>query len=229
MTKTGSVSYAAGLVVCLLLLSSGSSSVYAQRRDNPQRDSQFWPDTQLAINIRPQWKLILFGTVRLGRNDTAFVNEQVGVGVNRALGKHFSSGLFYRYINAEPTPGRQSREHRIGYEVTARRELGLGWLVQDRNRIEWRDINTRVSWRYRNRLQFERPLAISEHKLTPYVACEPMYDTRHRTWSRTQCYVGSRIPLNKHVTFDGFYMRQWDARANPGFLHVFGAYWRLEY
>ena len=97
------------------------------------------------------------------------------------------------------------------------------------HRIEWRDINTRVSWRYRNRLQFERPLAISEHKLTPYVACEPMYDTRHRTWSRTQCYVGSRIPLNKHVTFDGFYMRQWDARANPGFLHVFGAYWRLEY
>jgi hypothetical protein len=42
-------------------------------------------------------------------------------------------------------------------------------------------------------------------------------------------YAGARVPLSKHVTFDGFYMRQWDARTKPGFLHVIGAYWRLEF
>ncbi len=37
-----------------------------------------------------------------------------------------------------------------------------------------------------------------------------------------------RVPLTKHLTFDGFYMRQLDNRVRPGFLHVIGTFLRVE-
>ncbi len=197
--------------------------------DDPRHDIQIWPDTQITLKLRPNFNLTFFGTVRAGRDSSAFVSEQAGIGVSRSFGRHFSSSFFYRYVNSEPTPDRQSREHRLFVDLTPRRALGWGLSLSDRNRIEWRDVNARISWRYRNRLQFERPLAVGEKKVTPYVAGEVMYDTRFHAWNRSQVLIGTRVPLSKHVTFDGFYMRQFDARVQPGFLHVIGAFWRLEY
>lgn len=214
-----------GVLAVLALLSTNAA---AQSRDD-LHDSQIWSDTQVNIKLRPELSLVLFGTLRLGRNDTAFVSQQTGGGLSRSFGKHFSSGLFYRFIASEPTPTRRSNEHRVFVDLTPRTALGKGFVVQDRNRLEWRNVSHRASWRYRNRLQFERPFNLWERKLTPYVSGEIYYDTRFRAWNRTQAFVGARFPLSKHVTFDGFYMRQWDAHTRPGFLHVIGAYWRLEF
>ncbi|MFN0088527.1 MAG: DUF2490 domain-containing protein [Blastocatellia bacterium] len=217
----------------ILLVTAFSSSARAQRassaRNDPLHDSQIWPDTQVSIGIRPNLFLVISGTARLGRDDySAFVNEQVGVGLTRRLGRSFTTGFQYRYINSEPTPDRQSREHRLHVELAARAPLKWGVDISNRVRVERRDINRAISWRYRNRLQFERPFSIHEHRFIPYVSGEPYYDTRFQRWSRVQVFVGSRIPISKHVTFDGFYMRQFDARVRPGFLHVVGIYWRVE-
>ncbi len=211
------------LLVCLC------ASAIAQRADDPQRDTQIWPDVTVTFKLRPDINLIFHGTSRFGRDSSALVNEQAGAGFGKAFGKNFSAGIFYRYINSEPTPNRRSNEHRIFLDLTPRKSLGGGFIVQDRNRIEWRDVNNRISWRYRNRLQFERPFNVNDRKITPYFAVEPMYDTRFQAWNRTQMYVGARVPLAKHLTFDGFYMRQFDARTRPGFLNVIGAFWRLEF
>jgi len=220
---------AATIFLHLTLLMCARSQAQTQRRDDPQRDTQFWPDTSVTIKLRPDINLILYGTARWGRDSSALVNEQAGFGFSKSFSKNLSSTIFYRFINSEPTPGRRSSEHRIYLDLTPRKSLGAGFTVQDRNRIEWRDVNQRTSWRYRNRLQFERPFSINERKITPYFAVEPMYDTRYHAWNRTQMYIGSRVPLIKHVTFDGFYMRQFDARTRPGFLHVIGGFWRLEF
>jgi len=220
-------------VLLAFLLACLGPSALAQGANDPQRDSQIWPDTTVTIKLHHHFSLSLFGTIRLGREDSALISQQAGIGLARAFGKHFSAGVSYRYIENEPTPTRSSTEHRIFAEVTSRTPLKLGFNVSDRNRIEWRNINEAVSWRYRNRLQFERPVNLAFHgherKVTPYVAGESQYDTRYRTWNRNQLYVGARLPLTTHVTFDGFYMKQWDARTRPGFLNVVGAYWRLEF
>jgi len=205
------------------------TSSFAQiPNDDPRRDTQVWNDTFLTIKLRSDLNLILFGTIRAGRDSSALVSEQAGVGMSKSFGKYFSGTVFYRYINSEPAPDRQSHEDRIYVDLTPRAPLGLGFSISDRNRVEWRNISHAVSWRYRNRLQFERPISIGERKITPYISGETQYDTRTHTLSRNQFFVGARAPLSRHVTFDGFYMRQWDARVNPGFLHVIGAYWRLE-
>lgn len=214
------------LLFVLLLLSLRTA---AQSDDDPQRDAQIWPDAQVAFRLRPDLRLIFYGTMRLGRDDSALISERVGIGMSKSFGEHFSGGAFYYYIISEPTPTRRSSEHRVFVDLVPRRALGKGFIVQDRNRLEWRDVNQRTSWRYRNRLQFERPFNLGERRVTPYVAGELFFDTRFQTWNRQQIYVGARLPLNRHVTLDGFYSRTWDARARPGFLHIIGAFWRLEF
>ena len=84
-------------------------------------------------------------------------------------------------------------------------------------------------YRYRNRVQLERPVAVGERRLTPYAAFEAFYDTRFRAWSRFQIYTGTRFPLTKQITLDSFYMHQWDSRAIPGYIDVVGALWRIEF
>ncbi len=216
-------------ILLAILLACLGSRVVAQRRNDPGRDSQIWPDTSISIKLDQKLTLVIFGTIRLGRDDSAAVSHQAGIGINRRFSQKLSGGVHYRFVENEPTPNRLSTEHRLWGELTPRTALKFGFNVSDRNRMEWRNINDKVSWRYRNRLQFERPLSFGEHKITPYISGETMYDTRYRTWNRSQVYVGARIPLAKHVTFDGFYMRQFDARALPGFLHVIGTFWRLEF
>ena len=217
--------------ICLLaiLLVCAGSRTFAQRRDDPQHDSQIWPDIITNISLSEDLSLTLFGTARLGRNDSDLVNRQLGIGLNYSVNKNFGTAFQYRFIKNEPTPDRLSTEHRLHADLTPRAPLKFGFQISDRNRIEWRNINHKVSWRYRNRLQFERPVKIGSRKITPYLAGESMYDTRFDTWSRNQIYIGARVPIVKHFTFDGFYMKQWDARSVPGFLNVVGTFVRLEF
>jgi hypothetical protein len=216
-------------ILLLLILTGIKSLALAQRQDDPQRDSQIWPDVITTITLDEKNSLVLFGTLRLGRDDSALVNKQLGVGLNRLLNKNFSTAFQYRFIKNEPTPNRLSTEHRLHVDLTTRTSLKLGFNLSDRNRFEWRDINGRISWRFRNRLQFERPFSIGERRLTPYISGETMYDTRFDTWTRNQLYIGARVPIAKHLTLDGFYMRQWDARTQPGFLNVIGSFIRLDF
>ncbi|MEO6724603.1 MAG: DUF2490 domain-containing protein [Blastocatellia bacterium] len=220
-----------GVLLALLLACLGSPA-FAQSSDL-QRDTQIWPDTTISFKLKNNFSLFLFGTVRLGRDDSALISQQAGIGLTRGFGKHFSTSFSYRYVANEPTPGKSSTEHRVFADFTPRTPLKFGINVSDRNRTEWRNINEKISWRYRNRLQFERPSSLPlwghERKITPYISGEAMYDTRYRTLNRTQMYIGARLPISKHATLDGFYMKQWDARTRPGFLNVIGTFWRLEF
>jgi hypothetical protein len=216
-------------ILLAALLSCSSFPVLAQKVDNPGRDSQIWPDVTATIRLDDKYSLLLFGTIRFGRDDSALVSHQAGVGVSRKFNKYLTGTAQYRYVSNEPTPNKQSTEHRLFADLTPRIPLKFGIQISDRNRIEWRDINDKVSWRYRNRVQFERSINIGEHKITPYISGESQYDSRYDNWTRNQFYLGTRVPIVKHFTLDGFYMRQWDARSKPGFLHVVGTFIRLDF
>lgn len=212
-----------------ILLACLSFPALAQKADDPRRDSQIWPDITATIKLDDKYSLLLFGTIRVGRDDTALVSHQAGIGVSRKFNKYLSGTTQYRYVNNEPTPGRQSTEHRVFADLTPRAPLKFGFQISDRNRIEWRDINDKISWRYRNRPQIERPFSIGDRKITPYISGESQYDSRFDNWTRNQFYAGVRVPIVKHFTLDWFYMKQWDARSKPGFLHVLGTFIRLDF
>ncbi len=222
-------------LVCLAWLAwlgSGAelhAQALAQTPIDTEHDAQFWPDVQATFNLREEWSLFLFGTMRLGRDWATVTNEQLGFGAAKRFGPGLSTSLSYRHLHTEAVPGRHINEDRLFADLTPRRNLSKRVVLVDRNRFEWRRVNGQMMYRYRNRVQLERPVSVGEKRLTPYAAFEAFYDSRFRTWTRFQIYTGTRVPLSKHVTLDVFYMHQWDSRAIPGYIDVVGALWRLEF
>jgi hypothetical protein len=211
------------------VLTGLGGAAQAQTLGDTEHDAQLWPDVQVSFNLRNRWSVFLFGTMRLGRDWAAVTNEQIGVGVTKRLGNNLTMAASYRHLHTEAIPERHVNEDRLFGDVTPRFNLRKRLVLVDRNRFEWRKVNGDFMYRYRNRIQIERPIAVREKTLTPYTSFEAFYDSRFRAWSRFQSYSGMRIPLTKNVTFDGFYMHQWDSRAVPGYIDVVGALWRIEF
>lgn len=224
-----SIQFLCQLVFLLALMISTSVGTAAQNAPDPQEDVQIWSELQVSFRLNEAVKVNFAGTVREGRNVTAFVNENFGGGVTFNLGKYFSVNPSYRYVATQPTPTHHTTEHRYILDFTARLPLHGGFVVSDRTRTEWRDISGVLSMRYRNRVQVERTCNFREHKITPYSWVEPFYDTRYHDWIRTQYAFGARLPLQKHTTLDSYYLKQNDARAKPGYLHVIGMMVRLDF
>jgi hypothetical protein len=218
------------VIVWLLLISPALAQQSPAPNEDSREDTQIWPDTQISVRLRPsQFRLTLFGTARIGRNSAAVISKQVGAGLSRNFGNYLAGAFFYRYLASEPTPNRQLTEHRFWLDLTARIPIGADFTLVDRNRAEYREINHRVSGRYRNRLQIEKSINIGEHwEITPYIAGEGFYDGRSHQWSRFQYLFGSRLPANKYLSFDIYYMRTLDTQARPGFLNVFGVTTRVD-
>ena len=220
-----------GGLACLaiLFLTGHQSTARAQAADDTEHDAQLWPDVQVSFNLRHKWSVFLFGTMRLGRDWATVTNEQMGFGVTKRVGQNLTTMISYRHLHTEAFPGRHVNEDRLFGDVTPRINLRRRFALVDRNRFEWRKVNGNYMYRYRNRIQIERPIEVGVRRLTPYAAFEAFYDTRFRAWSRFQIYTGARLPLTKNVTLDSFYMHQWDSRAIPGYIDVVGALWRIEF
>lgn len=195
---------------------------------DPTDDVQWWPDIQFNWRIKPRFSLVGFGTRRSGQHSDGASAKQIGGGFNWSMHRNFSLASQFRRVITTPTPARRAEEYRVHLDATPRFNLGAGFQFTDRNRFEIRHVNGVVSTRYRNRSQIERPLHFTlnghEQPITPYFSVEVFFDSRTRAWSRKQTYTGARIPLIKHVTFNVFHMRQWDAVARPGYLHVIGSF-----
>src|SRR5438128_1937173 len=182
-------------LLLLLLLTVARGRVAAQNQDN--EDVQLWPDLTIGFKLNPTVTLNLFATARLGQYFGAFVSNQLGTSVNVRVNKYLSIAPSYRHIWAHPTATKYTQENRYFFDVTPRLPLGKGFALSDRNRGEVREIDEKVSWRYRNRLQLEKALIWHEHQLTPYLAGEAHYDSRYHEWNRKQFWLGTRVPMNK--------------------------------
>ncbi len=217
-------------VLCVAPLGSQG---FAQPAPQPNDDVQWWPDLQLIWRVKPTFGLVLFGTIRRGQHNDAAITKQRGIGFTWMAHGNFTVASQYRKVINTFTPTRRTEEDRLHFDFTPRVNLGKGFSVTDRSRMEFRNLNGVFATRYRNRSQLERPLpfALGKHEqpITPYVSFEIFFDSRTHTWSRKQIYTGARVPLAEHVTFNGFYMRQWDAVARPGYLHVIGSFLLFEF
>jgi len=107
----------------------------------------------------------------------------------------------YRYVVAPDTP----TENRMLMSVTFNFPMKAGFSMSDRNRVDldWKD--GRFSWRYRNKLAFERTISLSSYHAIPYIAVEPFYESQYNKWSTTALYAGGLFPVGRHVEFNVYY------------------------
>jgi hypothetical protein len=107
----------------------------------------------------------------------------------------------YRHIL---TPGDPST-NRMLLAVTSNFPMKGGFLISDRNRadLNWKDSS--FTWRYRNKLTVERTFSIYSYHPIPYIAVEPFYESQYSKVSTTSVYIGSQLPVGKHVQFNPYY------------------------
>ena len=114
------------------------------------------------------------------------------------------------YHDVIPLTGDNPVEHRGVLEATPRYPLSSGVLVSDRQRMDFRFIGGQYSWRYRNRLTFEKVFSVGHFSFNPYVRGEVYYDSRFDKWSRTELTAGSAFPITKHFELESYYAHQND-------------------
>jgi hypothetical protein len=112
------------------------------------------------------------------------------------------------------TPGSLST-NRIVLTVTSHLPLKRWLLISDRNRadLDWSD--GKFKWRYRNRLDVEKPMTIHSYHPAPYSSVEVYYEEQYRKWSTTEIDVGCLFPLGKHFELDPYYKHQNNTGKSP--------------
>lgn len=216
-------------ILFFLAICGCSIALAAQTPLEDNTDDQLWPDVTLGFRVKPNTTINLFATARPSLHLHQFIGEQLGIGVNARVHKNLGLAFWYRAVWSQPDQTRHTFEHRYFVDITPRLPLRHNLTLQDRNRLERRDIDGKISWRYRNRPQLEWALKWHDHEITPYISTEVYIDTRFKEWNRKQLFSGARLPINRHVTFDCFYMHNWDSRARPGYWNVVGMQTRLEF
>ena len=155
--------------------------------------------TQLAIG--PSLELYTKPLVRLKRVTTFDLDDAK----SRPL--VFSAG--YRYLTGSPST------NRMELVATSHFPAKGGLLLSDRNRSDLDWSNGKFNWRYRNKLEVEKALAIRSYHPAPYASVEVYYESQYQKWSTTEIYVGCLFPIKKHFELDPYYEHQNNTGKSP--------------
>jgi len=117
----------------------------------------------------------------------------------------------YHYL-ASPTSPSTNR-----MELTATFHLPMkpGLLLSDTNRADLDWSNGEFTWRYRNRLEIEKPLTIRSYHPAPYASVEVYYESQYQKVSTTEIYMGCLFPLRKRFELDPYYEHQNNTGKSP--------------
>jgi hypothetical protein len=165
--------------------------------------------TQLAIG--PDVELYLRPLIRL--------QEVTAFDLDDAKSRPLVVTAGYRYL---ATPGSPST-NRTELTATSHFPMKHGFLVSDRNRSDLDLSNGKSKWRYRNKLEIEKPVAIRSYHPAPYASVEVYYESQYEKWSTTEVYAGSLFPIKKRFELDAYYEHQNNTGESPNSqLHGIG-------
>jgi uncharacterized protein DUF2490 len=197
--------------------------------------SEFWPAVKTSIELRRQTRLQLSAGKQDGE-DFDYQQWKVGAMLSYRMKRilklpradadeenehYLVIGAGYEYLRTNQNDTTKS-EHRIIIEATPRYIPGAGFLLTDRNRIEFRWVNGNYDARYRNKLVIDRRLKLYNFSFTPYASGELFYDRNHHSWNENQYAFGVRLPYRKRLMLDVYYLRQNCTTCSEDPLNVVG-------
>jgi hypothetical protein len=215
------------LFLATLVILAVRLDVFAQDSSDND-DTQSWNDLQISIPVSSKVDIQLLSTVRFGKNITRFEHGRIGAGVAVEIGKGFSTGANYQFIESRGTSGRFSAEHRYTIRGTYKfpvKSFGLS----HRSTYEYRVRGSGNLWRYRAAITLEKKLPskwIRDSKA--FVTEEIFYVSTAGRFSRNRISAGISKKLNDRLTLDVYYLRQNDGTSRPGNLHVLGTAWKIK-
>lgn len=207
------------------------SSVFSQSTV-PETDFQIWNETTVSIPViqRKDNKgkeferlaVFFFGTLRLGQNRAAPVDERIGAGFDLALNNAFTFSPSYLYRAEQPGRGLMAFEHRIRFDLTYEHKWKT-FSIKNRGRIEYRIRNAHEdSVRYRNKFTFKVPVKENGKEIfAPFISDEPYYDFTAKEWSRNDLTVGVAKAFGKFGT-EFFYVWRHNRSGLPQDINAVG-------
>ena len=188
---------------------------------------QTWPEIDTYVSLNPNFRFYFIAaqTIENGRGTEAEIgpnldffflplfrkNKGVIFQSDQAKSRLFLMRVGYHYLPSTDGP----TEQRSVAEMTGRYPLKSGLLFSDRDRVDFRFINEKFLWRYRNRASMERTVSIWSYHFTPYVRAEAYFDSNFDKWSRTSEDLGAAFPIRKHTEVEAYYEHQNDTSKSP--------------
>ena len=112
------------LIAMAALALALDSATHAQTVSPLRDDNQVWTEYQLAVPFDHKTDQVAIGDLRFGRNASRPVNERIGAGISRRMGKYLTVFPFYLHVAAQPTSISHSTEERITLEATTKFPVG---------------------------------------------------------------------------------------------------------
>jgi len=174
---------------------------------------EFWPELDVWHELQPNLNLFFFESITRSR-ETRYTDAQTAANIDfrwfpgaiYPLALSFRAGYSYSgEISENPEP---YREHRAIVDFTPRYSIAQDLILFDRNRVEFRWVNSDYSNRYRNRLRLEYRPTIREKIVNIYLSGEVVYDYSARRWVRNYIQTGIEVPLAWYISIELNFTRQ---------------------
>lgn len=223
--------------IALFLLTAAHGAA-AQPAPIPENDFQVWNDVTVGFPVVEskdaagkqfdRLTLNLLGTLRLGQNRLAPVDERIGAGVDLFVNKYLTLGSSYLYIAAQPGRARREFEHRLRFEANLEKRFAA-FALRSRSRMEYRIRHSRSdSVRFRNRFMLRVPVRENGKELfVPFVATEPYYGFTEKRWTRNDFTAGISRRLATNVTAEFYYLWRHTFQGRPVNVHAIGTSFRF--
>lgn len=206
----------------------------AQQADST---NEFWPEFDFYIKLNEKARIFALYTATKQENLGTYADGQTGIHIDfyalRAFHRNIisyidtsrSQALMVRvgYLVSRPKNNSgTATEHMATGEATGRAHLPGGWLLSDRNRVDFRWVSGDPRHRYRNRLKLENTFDVGRFQLTPYVHAEVFYELKPRDWSRLRYAAGAEFNITKRIVLEGYFLRQNTWASVPQFVNAAG-------
>jgi Protein of unknown function (DUF2490) len=191
------------------------------------QETQFLPETDLYLKLNPivRFRVQAMDTRDGGDPNQAAIGPDLNIflkplislekvaafDLDEAKSRPLIFAVGYRYIDAPDSP----YTNRMILMATSNLPVKTGLLLTDRNRsdLDWSD--GKFNWRYRNKLQAEKPLTVRSYHPSPYLSVEVYYEEQYHKWSTTELYAGCSFPTKKHFELDPYYEHQNNTGKSP--------------
>ena len=187
----------------------------------PRNDFQAWSAFRATHPLRRGDDFFIGAGLRYGNDQGHLSYRRITTGFDFRWHGILTIQPYYQYSMNDSLSGALDPENRLGLALT----LGVPWRhwqVSDRNLGERRFLVNRQAWRYRNRLEFRRPISMLREQLNVFAWDEVYFGTRAGRWYRDRLALGAGRKLIDKISMDVFYVHQNDGYSHPGDLNGVG-------
>jgi len=187
----------------------------------PRQDFQAWTAIEATHPVGKNTDFLLSAGLRYGNDQRQLTYRRIAAGFAFHWSRFFTFEPYYQYSVSDAFPKILSHENRLALAAT----VGAPWKrweISDRSVLDLRFLQDRRSWRYRNRVEFRRPIGVARKRFSLFAWDEVYYSPIARRWYRNRLALGVGRRLSRKLSIDVFFVQQNDGYSRPGDVNALG-------